>query len=129
MDGSTRIRICTSPYSPKVHDSSWLEMNRDMMQSLDGGVFVADCHYAFGRNGFENVKFHVPYPQNHKKYNECIGYNADIRKIRGLVESPFGEVKRMFKCLRKQFSGSSEQLGYVVATTFGIHNFKLKNLN
>lgn len=129
MDGSTRIRSCVGPYSPKIHDSTWLEMNKKFVKKFQGGVIVADCHYSYGRKNFSDPKFHVPYTQQSKKYTESIIYNAEIRKIRGIVESPFGEMKQRFKALRKQFYGSPEQLSYLIFTAVGIHNFKLINLN
>lgn len=127
MDGSTHIRACFGPYSPKLHDSSWLEANKKWVAgNLNKGVVVGDCHFSYGRK-FKRAKFHIPYSELCKEYKNYIGYNRDIRKIRGLVESPFGIAKELFKALRKPFPGSAEQLGYLVLIAFGIHNSKLYN--
>lgn len=129
MDGSTRIRSCVGPYSSKINDCTWLEMNKKIVKEFKGGIIVADCHYSYGRKHFSDPKFHVPYPQECKKHTESITYNAEIRKIPGIVEWSFGEMKQRFEALRKQFYGAPEHLSYLVFTAFGIHNFKLINLN
>jgi hypothetical protein len=125
MDGSCRIRKLFGPYTPKLYDGAFIELNEPFFESeLKGGTVVGDTHFGSGRK-LKNVKFHVPYSKTSKKYLKRVKYNADIREIRQIIETPFGELKIKFKALGQPFFEDSQQQGYIVKYVTGIHNFNL----
>lgn len=128
MDGSMVVRALFGPYSPKIHDSCWLEANQDWIrENLWGGAVVGDCHFSWGRKRFDHTKFYVPYSKTCRNYREMIPFNKEARKVRSSVESVFGQLDTMFKSLSEPFASGDEQLGYLVKIAVGIHNFKKTN--
>lgn len=55
-------------YSPKLHDSAWLKMNKEWINdNLKGGVVLADCHFSYARDRWKKVKFYVPFYETKSK--------------------------------------------------------------
>ena len=135
-----RIQKIWGRYSPKVFDGNWLNINKQQLVELfRNRVFVADCHYEWGKENLKGIKFHVPFPRprGKKKAGEKDGanlrvltkeqqkYNADVKKARARVESPFGLIKTKWGCLKEYFAEGPEQLDALVWIACGVHNFQL----
>lgn len=104
MDGSLKIVGLWGPYAPKLHDGAWLELYRKELESdYEGAVIVADNHFSVGRK-FKKIKFYVPHSKNELIYASKKQFNKDCRRIRQIIEDPFGIVKSTFKNLDKPFS-------------------------
>ena len=56
-------------------------------------------------------------------------FTKACRRIRGIMESPFGDVKVTFESLSKPFPEGEAQLGYLVTYALGIHNLHIKLKN
>jgi len=69
IDCKRRVRKLWGGYSPKVNDNVWLRVNSDQFSELFSGAIIAgDCHYSWGKAGFNDITFHVPFeePKNKK---------------------------------------------------------------
>ena len=122
MDGSSQIRAKWGPYSPKTYDGFWLEEHRKNLENkFEGGSIAADTHFSFGRK-LKKVKFFVPYSKQEKIYKLKKKYSKELRRIRSMVESPFGLIKQKFTSLDNSFAEGAEQLGYLVDYSIGIFN-------
>ena len=124
MDGKSRIRTCFGPYSPKLYDGTWIENNKKWLETNLEGVYVAaDTHFVSTRK-LQGVKNFVPYSKAEKIYKSKEKYSVQLRKIRSLVENPFGLIKTKFGSLSKPFPEGAEQLGYLVNYSIEIFNFE-----
>jgi hypothetical protein len=139
MDGKTRIRGLYGPFSPKQHDSDFLQAKKELLdKKFEDGTFFADCHYSKGRKLFTKLNFHVPLGDNETKlptkYSKLIRNNKKsskeygdmIRKVRSRVERPFGNLKIKYNSLSNKFKEGDDELKNLVIYTAGIHNYELK---
>jgi hypothetical protein len=134
-DGNSRIIKKWGGYSPKVYDGDFLKINKDWMERrLNGGVIIADQHYAVGKKIFKNVKFHVahrtpPKPrdeENQTAYSKLTKeqekYNANVANVRARIENTFGILTQKFQCLQKPFAEDEGEMDKIVEFATGVFN-------
>jgi hypothetical protein len=138
MDGKRRIQKVWGGYSPKYYDGDFLEVNEDwFLEHCKNDKIVADNHFHWGRDkkGFPIVYSNYAkgdkagpaggmvdaetLTQRKQQYNDAVAY------ARARVETPFGEVRGLFKALQKPFPEDPAQLDRLVHFAFGIFNFRL----
>jgi hypothetical protein len=139
MYAKRRIRFKFNGYFNKIYNKDFLKAKQEYLDLVClNGIIVADNHFEKGRKMFKNVKFLVNYKE--KKDNsiddntkEVINltykqraFNKKHRKVRARVESPFGEMKNSFKCLKIPFRDGDEQMDYAVTYIMGFHNINIK---
>lgn len=137
-DGRRRIRRVWGGYSPKIHDSSFLDCKkRTLKRKLRGGVVVGDGHFTKAGELFRDPKFHTPirHPRGSKSPRPGTSirtltiaqqhYNNAVCTLRARMEQPFGTIKSTWKCLKTPWADSDEMLDAVVITAAGCYNAKL----
>lgn len=134
FDGKSICRGLYGGYSPKVHDSTWCEVNRTLLQSrYRKGVIISDCHYdSISKSNKDPIficpKPNVPIELPKTSENDSIPLikdikrNKQIRNLRAKVENPFAQIKNKFKALSKPFKEGPEQQGALFCFAVGLHN-------
>ena len=134
-DGKGKVKYLSPLYSPKLYDSHWLEMKRDLLEeNFPGATIIADTHFSQGRELFTKVNFKTPIPEPRPRKRRIDGaeipqlnqasanFNAEHRRIRSRVEQPYARIKRTFRILEEPFSEGIVQLESIVAIGCGIIN-------
>lgn len=134
-DGTMKIVGLWGGYSPKVHDGTWLEMNKWWLdRNLAGGSVLGDCHFAWGVKGLENVVMHCPFPKPSKPSVDVSSaevvvlskakqsYNEQVRKARSRLENAFGQLKSKWRAFTLKWQEEPEQLDHVMWIAVGVYN-------
>jgi hypothetical protein len=129
------VRALYGGYSPKVHDSVWLDTRRNEWDTLFfGSRIIADEHFRRGGECFQNVTWVTPHRERTIDDPEHPGqrlavlteaqrrWNSHISDIRGRIEGVFGHVKNMFEALEKPWAERKSQQDWLVTLGVGIHN-------
>lgn len=110
-DGKMTPRFISDGYTPKLYDSDWIKANRSFLDgTFRGSTIVGDAHFRSAREHLQSITIHAPVsavgrPKKGEKKTprtlpaKILRYNAQIRRLRSRIESPFGVVKQMFKAL------------------------------
>eukprot|EP01112_Ceratiomyxa_fruticulosa_P014936 TRINITY_DN4337_c0_g2_i1.p1 TRINITY_DN4337_c0_g2~~TRINITY_DN4337_c0_g2_i1.p1 ORF type:complete len:165 (+),score=32.84 TRINITY_DN4337_c0_g2_i1:481-975(+) len=153
QDGRGRIRKLWGGYSPKIYDSSFLEIAKnEIIEDLKGGVIIADGHFTTGPTTIPEIEWITPKRIKKQKIeggNDVIRdpnatsrsehyadiavltckaetQNVAIHKHRARVETPFGVEKWEFEALQKPWAEDLEQLDCTVEFAFGVWKVKRK---
>ena len=134
FDAAGTCRGLWGGYSPKIIDSTWIEVNKHTLsRDYSGSTIIADGHYHASRNLVDGIKFHAPVPKTVKKQTnnnddnavltkEQQTLNKQIRNLRSRVETPFGIIQNKFAALSKTFMDDANQLDNLVYFAFGFYN-------
>lgn len=125
-----RIRKMWGGYSPKIHDGQFVHTKKRYFEKrLANAVIIGDQHYSSGNKTIQRVKFQTPIrkPGAGRKKKDSDEqtpkkeltptqkkYNAQQRHLRSRVESPFGWIKGIWKCLSTPWQENDDQLEAVV---------------
>lgn len=133
--GDGVVRMLCGGYSPKVHDSTFLDTHREEWESLLlGSRIIGDEHFRPGGERFRLVHWVTPYrnmtrddPENPGQRLSVLTqaqqtWNSHISDIRSRIESTFGHSKQMFMTLQRPWAERKSQQDYLVTLAIGIHN-------
>jgi len=125
-------------YSPKRYDAHFVDVHSNWFEDFcSGGVIIADMHFASVRMTPKMPKFITERDDKHD--NEEDGENEDaenekvvtktatkrskrVGNVRGRVERPFSQVKKIFKSLAKPWAEDEHQLSNTVFYACGVVN-------
>lgn len=137
QDGKSRIRKMWGGYSPKVHDSTWLEMHKEwIVRHLNGARILADNHFSWGTKNISDPIFLTPKKKPSKKRKrdkedievltiEQQKWNSAVHSSRARVETPFGIFQNLFGSLKNPWAEDQSQLEFLIYIAAGIHNAKI----
>ncbi len=131
-DGKRKIRYFSDGYTPKLYDSHWAKINKDMLINMfNGGVFIGDSHF----QKFEKetgIKCYTPIvPSVGKRKKDSLlsksqeDYNNKQKGARAVCEGVFGEFKTKFDSLNFAWAESEHQQDYLFSIACGVHNTEL----
>ncbi len=138
-DARRRARRVWGPYSPKLYDGDFIAAAcKTIDNDFPDTKILADNHFAQANNYCKKAMFLV----NHKEpaqpkdkemlkglqklTKKELSYNEAHRKARARVESPFGQIKTMFKSLKTAYRKNEEEQEKLVYIAFAIHNVNIK---
>lgn len=136
-DCERRIRRLWGPYSPKIEDTTFLQLyHREIETDFAGANILGDGHYYEATRTFHEAHFHAPRPEPRQPRGQARqrgqglavltkaqkDNNQEIKRLRSDVESPFGDLHSKLNILDTAFAEGAEQLGYVVVFAVGLHN-------
>lgn len=133
--GDGVVRMLYGGYSPKVHDSTFLDTRREEWETLLlGSSIIADEHFRSGGERFRLVNWVTPHrnmtrddPENPGQRLTVLtqaqtNWNSHISDIRSRVESTFAHVKQMFTALSHPWAERKAQQDHLVTLAVGICN-------
>jgi hypothetical protein len=137
IDCQRRVRRLWGPYSPKIEDTTFLQMyHREIENDFDGANVLGDGHYYEATRTFNKAHFYAPRPEPKQPRGVARQRgqglvvltktqqqnNLEIRRLRADMESPFGDLHKKLDILSTPFAEGFDQLGYVVVFAVGLHN-------
>ena len=129
-------------YSPKIHDSSYLDMHKARFKTdFKGARFAADNHFSKGQQIFsardDDIKFYVnirkKYQTKKRKRGEVDGavdvlspqlenYNRQHAAVRARVDTPYAWIKNHFKSFDVPWGEGNDQLDHCVHIAVAVYN-------
>lgn len=141
-DGNFQVRYLRGGYSPKLHDSEFLAIEKDALErEFKHTCIIADEHFRAAASSFTKITWVTPYRKPISKYGKLTKeqkhWNKAITKVRGVIETPFGYLKNNYFSLGGKWREGGDQLdlvgrcywGYIMQKELGKqYNFLLKSL-
>lgn len=131
-DAKGKIRKIWGGFSPKLYDGDFMVINKDYInEAFRGAKMIADNHYSKAKKYFSNVKIYTNFvvrqtgskrkrgEEGEDDYvintnKEQKEFNHEHQAARARVESPFGLIKRKFRCFQIPWGESEDQLNFAV---------------
>lgn len=140
MNGNGIIQAVWGPYSPKTHDSDFIQFHQtELSDTFAGLTLVGDAHFSWGRTAgsIPDVRVLAPYSDAGRKQKRVSlegqqqeshlsaaqqHYNQLVCEVRARVESPFGLAKVRFNGLLYPFGEDDDQLKCLFVFAAAIEN-------
>jgi hypothetical protein len=132
QDMSGRIKKAWGGYSPKIHNSQFLKVQQDTIETnFTRATIISNGHFSWG-NALDGVKFIIPTTQRAGDPDTMEGTqqlteqekqdNKLIHSTRACVEGPFSRMKESFEALKGPFADGEEQQTCLFWLAVGVHN-------
>jgi DDE superfamily endonuclease len=133
FDGKGRIQQWWGGYTPKLYDGHALQVQKNWLRNhLQGGVVVADKHFAWGNQLHKDIRFLVKVRRHRmpgRKGATRLGrtpkekrYNQSVQQTRARVERWFAAMKNEVRQLKKPWFGKNHEQDWLVSFAVGLLN-------